>query len=96
MCSITLSPDTRRDPLASEVYAKIRLHSSLVLALVLDRESGLVVWYELVSGKKREANITDSIPKEIRDSLGINVVQAGPVQGSPLQTLLSCSARDKA
>lgn len=91
VCSISLSPDTRRDPLVSEAYANIRSP----LALVLDRERGLVVWYELVSGKNREANRTDSIPKEIRDYLGISVVQAGPEQGSPLQTLLSCPARDR-
>lgn len=88
---VILSPDTRRDPLVSEAYAKIRLP----LALVVDRESGLVVWYELQSGKSRDANIPDTIPKKILDSLGIDVVQESPEKGAALQTLLSCPARDR-
>ena len=88
---VTLSPDIRRDPLLSDAYAKIRMQ----LALVLDRESGLVVWYELVSSKNRDTHITDTIPKDVRDSLGIDVVQEGPETGAALKALLSCPARNK-
>ena len=88
--SIFLSPVTKRDPLVSEAYAKIRMQ----LALVADRGSGLIVWYEPVSGKNRDAHITDTIAKDVRDSLGIDVVQEGPGTGAALKTLLSCPARD--